>query len=228
MTRFLLLLLAGAPAIGAAQAPIASTALRFGIAYATATPTGTFGEVIAPPSGFSTWAALPLSRTSPLGIRAEFSILTIPEERGNTTLTPGTELDVTIRSTVGFTGVGPRLETRVGPLVLAGAAMGGVSRFIVDVNGRLTSGPQILSVTISESEQALAAKGVLDLYLPLYFGRQDAALGLSAGVDLITSTTITAPRSGTFRLGDDDRVMVESGEAAITLRGWRVGVGLFF
>lgn len=226
--RFVLLLLAGAPAIGAAQAPIASTALRFGIAYAAATPTGTFGDVVAAPSGFATWAALPLSRTSPLGIRGEFSILTIPEERGNTTLSPGADLDVTIRSTVGFTGVGPRLETRLGPLVLAGAAMGGVSRFIVDVNGRLTAGPQVFSVTISESEQAVSAKGVLDLYLPLYFGRQDAALGLSAGVDIITSTKVTAPRSGSFRLGDDDRVTVESDDSAITMRGWRVGVGLFF
>ncbi len=228
MTRLLLLLLAGAPAIGAAQVPIASTALRFGIAYATATPTGTFGDVIAPPSGFATWAALPLSRTSPLGIRGEFSILTIPEERGNTILTPAIDLDVTIRSTVGFTGVGPRLETRLGPLVLAGAAMGGVSRFIVDVSGRLTSGPQVTSVTISESEQAVTAKGALDLYLPLHFGRQDAALGLSAGLDWLASSKVTAPRSGSFRLVENDRVALESDESAITMWGWRVGVGLFF
>jgi hypothetical protein len=214
--------------IGAAPAPITSTVLRFGIAYAAATPTGTLGDVIAAPSGFATWAALPLSRTSPLGIRGEFSILTIPEERGSSVLLPGAELDVSVRSTIGFTGAGPRLETRLGPVVVAGALMGGVSRSIVDVNGRVTAGLQVISVGISQSEQALSAKGALDLYLPLHFGRQDAALGLTAGLDMVTSATLTVLRSDTFRLVDGERVTLESAETGITMWGWRVGLGLFF
>jgi hypothetical protein len=227
VTRLLLLLLAGAPAIGVAQAPIASTTLRFGIAYAAATPTGAFRDYVAPPSGFATWAALPLSRTSPLGVRAEFSILTIPEERATSLIAPGVDLDVSVRSTVGFTGVGPRLETSLGPLVVAGAVMGGLSRFIVDVNGRVEIGPQVLSVGISQSEQAPSMKATLDAYLPLYFGRQDAAIGLTAGLDWRTSTTLTVLRSGSFAL-DGDRLLQEEAESAVTMWGWRVGVGLFF
>jgi hypothetical protein len=106
--------------------------------------------------------------------------------------------------------------------------MGGVSRFILDVNGRLTAGPQVSSVAISQSEQAVAAKGVLDLYLPFYFGRQDAAIGLTAGLDWLTSSRITAVRSGSFRLVDGERVVLEDQETPITMWGWRVGVGLFF
>lgn len=214
--------------IGAAQAPITSTTLRFGIAYGAGTPTGEIDGVIAAPSGFVTWAALPISRRSPIGIRGEFSILTIPEERASGMLLQDVDLDLTIRSTIGFTGVGPRLETRAGPIVIAGAVMGGVTRSIVDANGRLTGPVQMTSVALSQSEQAMTIKGALDVYLPIHFGRQDAAIGLTAGLDWLRSGRLTVLRSGTFRLSDDGELSQESIEAPITMWGWRVGLGLFF
>lgn len=228
MTRALLLLLAGAPAIGVAQAPVASAIPRFGIALAEGTPRGELAGVVRPPTGFTTWVSLPLASRSPLGLRAEFSILTVPEER--TTLAPSddTTLELTLRSTLGFTGVGPRIEARVGPAIVAASAMGGLTRVIADLNGRLAQGDQLTSVALSESENVLAVKGVLDLYVPLLSGSRDAALALTAGVDWTTSGRAAVVRSNSLRITGPGEVRAGQDEAPVTLTAWRVGVGLFF
>lgn len=228
MTRLLLLLLAGAPAVATAQVAIASTTLRFGMAYLEGTPTGSFGDAVTAANGFSTWFALPLSRTSPLGLRAEFSILTIPEDRATVPFADDAALTFTLRSTVGFTGVGPRLETRVGPLVVAGAVMGGLTRVIADVNGVLEIGPQVISVELSESEQALSAKAVLDAYLPLLHGARGAAIGLVAGLDWQRSTAANVIRSGSLQFVPPGEVRADVTRTPVALWGWRVGVGVYF
>ncbi len=228
VTRLLLLLLAGAPTVATAQVAIASTTLRFGMAYLQGTPTGSFGDVVRGADGFATWFALPLSRTSPLGIRAEFSILTIPEDQATVPFADDTELAFTLRSTVGFTGVGPRLETRVGPLIVAGAVMGGLTRVIADVNGVLEVGPQVISVELSESEQALSAKAVLDAYFPILHGARGAALGLVAGLDYQRSTAVNVIRSGSLEFVPPGEVRVDVATTPVSLWGWRVGVGVYF
>lgn len=215
-----------------ATAPLAAqsrtSAIRFGIAYAAATPRGDFDAFAERPAGFSSWVTLPLARGARLGIRGEFSIFTIPESRVMVPVTGIDELSVTLRSTVGFTGAGPRLTLPLGPLVLETSVMGGLTRVIIDVAGQARAGAQRVSVSTSESENALGAKASLDLYLPLVAGQGGAAVALTGGLDWATSAEVGFVEAGGLRLDDQTRLEAVTGRASATYTAWRLGLGLYF
>lgn len=211
----------------AAQSPTHS-AIRFGIAYAAATPRGGFATFAEQPAGFSSWVTLPLARGARLGLRGEFSIFTIPESRVVVPADGLDDLTVTLRSTVGFTGAGPRITLPVGPLVLEASVMGGLTRVIADVAGQARAGAQRVSVSASESENVLGAKGSLDFYLPLVTGQGGAALAITTGLDWATSAEVGFVESGGLRVVDQSRLEVATGRAAATYTAWRLGLGLYF
>jgi hypothetical protein len=220
-----LLLLAAAPL--AAQTP-AHSAIRFGIAYAAATPRGAFATFAEQPAGFSSWVTLPLARGARLGLRGEFSIFTIPEARVVVPTAGIDELSVTLWSTVGFTGAGPRITLPLGPLVVEASVMGGLTRVIADVAGQARAGAQRVSVSASESENVVGAKASLDLYLPLVAGQGGAAVALTGGLDWATSAEVGFVEAGGLRLVDQTRLEVATGRAAAAYTAWRLGLGLYF
>jgi hypothetical protein len=220
-----LVLLATAPL--AAQAP-STSAIRFGIAYASATPRGGFATFAEQSAGFSSWVTLPLARGARLGIRGEFTIFTIPEARVVVPTEGIDEFAVTLRSTVGFTGAGPRITLPVGPFAVEASVMGGLARVIADVAGQARSGAQRVSVSASESENVVAAKASLDLYLPLVGGPGGAAVALTGGFDWATSAEVGFVESGGLRLVDQSRLEVATGRASAAYAAWRLGLGLFF
>jgi hypothetical protein len=220
--------LTGMPEPSTAQASPGAP-LRFGLAYTTGKPQGRLASLVAAPTGFSAWLSLPFSRTSWLGLRGEFSVLTVPEESVIVGIPQqSTEITVTLRSTIGFTGAGPRIEIPAGPVVFAGSIMGGLTRVISDLTGRAEVGEQLFAVGISESDNAIAAKATVDLYLPLLKGPRDAALGLSAGFDWTTSRQLGYPEQGSFRIDEGGDLVVNRSEVPISMLVWRVGVGVVF
>lgn len=206
------------PAAGQGGAP-----LRFGLGRAA----GNMHHDLGAPVGFVAWMTLPVSRTSWVGIRGEFAVLAVPEERieiGD----DGTAATIGLQSTITFTGVGPRVEHPVGPVILGGAVMAGLTRAIIDVTGRASVDDEIHSLAISSSENSLGVKLSGDIHLPLYHGRGGAALGLAGGVDWTTSGRIPFPVPGSFTLAAPDRLEVAAPETAIRMWGWRIGLGVVF
>ncbi len=206
------------PAAGQGGAP-----LRFGLGRAA----GNLHHDLGAPVGFVAWMTLPVSRTSWVGIRGEFAVLAVPEEQieiGD----DGTAATLGLQSTVTFTGVGPRVEHAVGPVIIGGAVMAGLTRAIIDVTGRASIDDQVHSLAVSSSENSLGVKLSGDIHLPLYQGRGGAALGLAGGVDWTTSGRIPFPVRGSFTLAAPDRLEVAAPETAIRMWGWRIGLGVVF
>jgi hypothetical protein len=207
-----------APAAGQGGAP-----LRFGLGRAAANMHHGLGS----PVGFVAWMTLPVSRTSWIGIRGEFAVLAVPEERIEI-ISDGSSAVLGLQNTVTFTGVGPRVEYPLGPAIVGGAVMAGLSRAIIDVTGRASVDEQVHSLAVSSSENSLGVKVSGDIHLPLYHGRGGAALGLAGGIDWTTSGRIPFPRPGSFRLVGSDLLEVDAPETAIRMWGWRIGLGVVF
>lgn len=212
-----------------APAPAAAPPLHFGLAFGTGTPLGEFGRNVETARGFSSWVSVPLTRTAKFGIRGEFSVLTFPEQSLAVTFEEsGAEAVATLRSTVGFTGLGPRLETRLGPATLTGAAMAGLARLIVDVGAQASLGEQLVSATQSLSENRPALKLVGDVLIPLYHGRSSAAIGITGGVDWLVSGAMEYPRRQSLTVTEEREIVIGTARSAIRLAGVRVGVGVVF
>lgn len=199
--------------------------LRFGLGRAAASLHHDLGS----PVGFAAWMTLPVSRSSWVGIRGEFAVLAVPEERIILGVEGSDETArVGLQSTVTFTGVGPRVEGTVGPAVVGLAAMAGLTRVIVDVTGRASSGGEVHSLAVANSENALGVKIAGDYYVPLYHGRGGASLGLAGGVDWTTSGRVPLPVPGSFTLELPDRLVVDAPVSAVRMWGWRIGLGVIF
>ncbi|HET9064803.1 MAG TPA: hypothetical protein VFN22_03155 [Gemmatimonadales bacterium] len=202
------------------------TPLRFGVEFARATPTGAFARVAGPANGFLGWLALPLSRTSPLGIGAEFSVLTLPARQVRVPIQPPvSDLTVDLRSTLTFVGVGPRIEHAIGPLSLGASVMPGFTRVIVDLTGLFTVNEQARSVAVSSSEYAAALKGGVVATLPLYRGIRGTALGAAAGADYTISGRAPFPDQHSFGYDElADRLILARPEVALS--HWRLHAGM--
>ncbi len=221
---FALLLLGLAAPVAAQQvAP-----LRFGVAWARGAPRGEFAQVARAPEGFVAWLSLPITRESPIGLRAEFSVLTVPEELVTLPVTGGGELDVTARGTVGFTGAGPRLELGSGGLALGVAVMAGYVRMITDATARVVRDELTTSSAASDSDYALAAKLSGDLHLPVYRGVRGTALALTAGADYLAAGAAAFPRRDAFRVGDTGALELERPLVRPSMLVVRAGVSVEF
>ena len=211
----------------AAQDSIAP--IRFGVAWSRGAPQGELSDIAAAPQGFTAQLSLPLSRTSRLGIRAEFSVLTFPErslqiesENGSGTV------DVTVRGTVGFTGAGPRAELRRGRISAAVSAMGGFVRVITDATARAEVDGDRTSAALSLNDYAVAVKASADLHFSVFCGGTATCVGLVAGVDYLTGGKATFPNLNTFRLSGPGQLSLERPAVAPTMFGVRAGVGVEF
>jgi hypothetical protein len=222
---FLGLIVGAAPSV-AAQLTTRDAPLRFGVEYARATPTGDFAALTDAATGFLAWIALPVSRRSPLGLGAEFSVLTVPERQVAVPLRdPTAELSVALRTTVTFVGTGPRVEARVGHLSLGASLMPGFTRVIVDLGGVVRSGTAQRSVALSHSDYALALKGGLALTVPVYVGRHATGIGLAAGVDYTMAGRAPFPDRDSFDYdAPNDRLLLERRE--VSLSHWRAHAGV--
>lgn len=211
------------PPVLAAQG---KTPLRFGVEFARATPTGEFARVAGSANGFLGWLALPLSRTSPLGIGAEFSVLTLPAREVFVPIQPFvSELTVNLRSTLTFVGVGLRVEQPVGPFALGASLMPGFTRVIVDLTGLFTIAGQERSVATSSSEYAAALKGGIAATLPLYRGIRGTALGVAAGADYTISGRTPFPDQQSFGYDETtDQLILARPEVALS--HWRLHAGM--
>ncbi|HRP08486.1 MAG TPA: hypothetical protein PLL69_08360 [Gemmatimonadales bacterium] len=203
--------------------------LRFAVAWTGASSRGDLAELADNPAGFTAQLSLPLTRSSPLGIRGEFSVLTFPER---VLTVPGgfqdAELEVAARGTIGFTGAGPRLEARSGPFALAGAVMGGFVRMITDVTGRATVDGVRSSASISESDYAFAFKALIDGHLALYRGVQGTTIGLVTGVDFLRGGRVTFPALGTMRMANEGVITIDRPGVVPEVITVRLGVGVEF
>ncbi len=203
--------------------------LRFGVAWTGAGNRGDLAALSEGPTGFTVQLSLPITRSSPLGIRGEFSVLTFPERTLTVPAGDGeSELEVAARGTIGFTGAGPRLEVRAGPAAVSATVMGGFVRMITDVTGRTTVAGARTSASISESDYAFAFKAALDGYLGLYRGAQGTAIGLVAGVDLLRGGAVTFPALGTMRMPGEGVVTIDRPGVKPELFAVRAGVGVEF
>ena len=203
--------------------------LRFGVAWTGASSRGDLAELAEGPTGFTAQLSLPVTRSSPLGIRAEFSVLTFPERLITVPAGFGdAELEVAARGTIGFTGAGPRLEARAGPFAVADAVMAGFVRMITDVTGRATVDGDRSSASISESDYTLAFKAVVDGHLALYRGVQGTTIGLVTGVDFLRGGAVSFPALGTMRMAEEGVITIDrprvTPEAVIV----RLGIGVEF
>ncbi|MEO8480191.1 MAG: hypothetical protein ABI542_11230 [Gemmatimonadota bacterium] len=214
----------------AGQEPAPPIPLRFGIEFARATPTGEFARVAGSANGFLGWLTLPLSHTSPLGIAAEFSVLTLPTREVVVPIQAGvSSLTVDLRSTLTFVGVGPRIEQAIGPLSVGVSLMPGFIRAIVDLTGLFAVGEQNQSVAVSSSDYAAALKGGVKATLPLYHGLRGTALGLAAGADYTLAGRAPFPDQQSFGY-DQESDHLTLARPDVALSHWRVhaGVGVEF
>ncbi len=208
------------------QAPTQPTPLRFGIEFARATPTGEFARVAGGANGFLGWLTLPLSHTSPLGIAAEFSVLTLPTREVIVPIQADvSSLTVDLRSTLTFVGVGPRIEQTIGPLSVGASLMPGFIRVIVDLTGLFAVGEQDRSVAVSSSEYAGALKGGVMAALPLYHGLRGTALGLAAGADYTLAGRAPFPDQQSFGY-DQESDHLTLARPDVALSHWRVHAGV--
>lgn len=215
-----------APVALTAQAAGRAVPLRFGVEFARATPTGEFSAVAGKANGFLGWLALPLSRTSPLGIAAEFSVLTLPRREIIVPLDPlPSDLTVTLRSTLSFLGAGPRIEARIGSLALGAVVMAGFNRVITDLTGLIDLGLGEESAVISNSDYAGALKVGAMAALPLYHGLRGTAIGVAGGADYTFSGRAPFPDQDSFGYDPEtDRLILERPE--IALNHWRLHAGV--
>ena len=207
--------------------PSQVSAIRFGVTLGQGIPQGTFADASDRLSGFVAWFGLPFTRTSPLGLRAEFSVLEVPAQVETRSVEGGGELELTLRGTVNFTGAGPRLAGWIGPVVAVGAVQIGYTRLITDITGTLGDETTTFSDAISFSEYALAGKATLDLVLPI-FDRGGAALGATAGLDYMRSSAVPFPVQGTFDIEPPGTLVVENADVELNMFIWRVGVAFRF
>lgn len=225
-TRLALALVA-APAILAGQeADEPSAAIRFGVNYARGNPQGAFRAVTDALNGFSTWLSLPIRRGSPLGIRGEFSVLTLPEQEATFPLVD-TDAAISLRGTIGFTGVGPRLEIGTGPVAVTVAAMIGFSRVIADASAVIDGPGGVRSVVTTDNDIALAYRLTADAYLPLYRGGSEADIGAVVGADLTSGGRQPFSVPATLRV-EDDALLVESSDVRPAMLVLRVGLSASF
>jgi hypothetical protein len=220
-------------ALGLFAVPVAAqeatAPIRFAVAWSRGTPRGNLAEIADAPQGFTAQLALPVSRTARVGIRAEFSVLTFPERTLHTEdPETGTSLDATIRGTVGFTGAGPRLESRLGPVAIAVGAMGGFVRVITDATARTVTGDNSTSAALSLSDYAFAAKASLDLHLALLRGPSGTALGVVAGIDWLQSGQVEFPELRSFRVAAPGELTLERPTVSPSMMSVRAGVGVEF
>lgn len=221
-------LLAFAPPLVAQASVTREAPLRFAVAWAGGSPRGELAEVAEAPEGFVAWLSLPFDRGAAIGLRAEFSVLAFPEQQVSRDVAPDAVLDLTVRGTIGFTGVGPRLELRAGPVAVSGAILAGYTRVITDITGVVTDGTGVNSVAVSESEYALATKLSLDGYLPLYRGVRGTGLVATGGVDYTTAGRTALPRRDAFGLDTEGRLVLDRPAVAPTLLVVRAGMSLEF
>ncbi len=224
-------LLAGRAPAAAQAAVVADAPLAFGIAWGRGTPQGDFADVVDAPQGFVAWLSLPVTRRSRLGIRGEFSILTLPEQtRSVPYVTPGATiaLDVVLRGTLAFTGAGPRLALGLGPLQLGVAGMVGVVRGINDLTAQASVGDRSLSDAVSLSDFTVGVKGVLDAYLPLYRGARGTSIGLAGGVSWFTGGPVEFARRSSLAIDEQALLRVDRQVAHPTMLVVRAGVGAAF
>lgn len=211
------------------EAQQATAPLRFGVTWSRGAPQGELAEIADAPQGFTAQLALPVSRTARVGIRAEFSVLTFPErslqvgDEGS-----GATADVTVRGTVGFTGVGPRIETRLGPFAMALGAMGGFVRVITDATARSEVDGERTSAALSLSDYAIAGKASADLHLALYRGPSSTAVGIVGGVDWLTGGQVGFPQMNSFRLSSPGVLTLDRPVVAPSMFVIRAGVGVEF
>lgn len=224
---FALSLLTGSLPLGAQLAVTREAPLRFAVAWAQGSPQGDFADVTEAPEGFAAWLSLPVIRRSSIGLRAEFSVLTVPEQVVSAPTDEG-ELTVTVRGTVGFTGVGPRLEFRAGVLSLAAAAMAGYTRVITDATGQLVGDGATTSAAASDSDYAFAGKLSGDLYVPVYRGVRGTAVVLAAGADYTTGGETAFPRQDAFRIVGPGELELERPTVRPTMVVVRAGVSVEF
>jgi hypothetical protein len=219
---------------GIAAAPLSAQLesaqpVRFGVAWTRATPQGALGEVAQSPRGFTAWVALPFTRHSSVGLRAELSILPFPEQSLSVPdPASGGSLQAAVRGTIGFTGAGPRLELRRGAISVVGAAMGGFVRVITDVNARAEVDDQVFTAAFSESDYALVGKVSADLHLQVYRGNHGDGFGVVAGVDWMTGGEVTFPVRETLRVAGPGTLAVDQRAVAPTLVALRAGVSVQF
>jgi hypothetical protein len=226
--RVALSLLVVAPSLGAQFAVTREAPLRFAVAWARGAPQGEFAAVTDPPSGFVAWLSMPVTRNSTVGLRAEFSVLTVPEQFLSVPLEGGGDLEVTARGTVGFTGVGPRLEFRAGPFSLSTGVMAGYTRVITDATGQVLEGGTTGSVAASESDYAFAAKASGDLYFPVYRGARGTAVAVTGGLDYLTGGDAAFPRRDSFRVGGPGVLELDRPQVRPTMVIVRAGVSVEF
>jgi hypothetical protein len=224
---WLALALAATPALAAGQdLDEPSAAIRFGVTFARGVPQGEFRDVTDPLIGFSTWLSLPVRRGSPIGIRGEFSVLTLPEQQATFPL-PDDDAEISLRGTIGFTGVGPRVEVRAGPLVVTAAAMIGLSRVIADASAVIDSPDGVRSVVITDSDIAVAYRTSADAYLALLRGKTGADVGLMVGVDAASGGRQPFSVRQTLRL-EGDQLLVESADVRPSMLVLRAGLSASF
>lgn len=210
------------------EAQQATAPLRFGVAWSRGTPRGELSEIADAPQGFTAQLALPVSRTARVGIRAEFSVLTFPERSLQISSgESGGTVNVTVRGTVGFTGAGPRIETRLGPFAMAVGAMGGFVRVITDATARsdVDGGS---SAALSLSDYAVAGKASADVHLALYRGPSGTAVGVVGGVDWLTGGKVAFPQMNSFRLTGPGVLTLDRPIVAPSMLVLRAGVGVEF
>lgn len=217
------LLLVASPLAGQESA----SPIRFAVAWTSGSPHGNLGTIAEAPGGFTAQLALPLARNTAVGIRAEFSVLTFPE-RAILIAADGEhqEITVTARGTIGFTGAGPRLEGRLGPLAIGAGIMGGFVRVITDANVRGGEGATAHSALISESDFALAGKVAVDLHLALFRGPYGTAVGLVAGADWSTGGEVAFPDLQSFRLATSGELTLQRPLVTPSVSTVRLGVAV--
>jgi hypothetical protein len=222
----MLLLVWGAVPLAAQEhlAPI-----RFAVAWSRGAPQGELADIADVPQGFTAQIGLPVSRTARLGIRAEFSVLTFPER--TVQLGPdddGATADVTVRGTIGFTGVGPRIELSRNRLAVALGAMGGFVRVITDATARADLAGDRSSAALSLSDYAVAFKTSADLHYSVFCGGAATCVGIVVGADYITGGKAAFPDLGTFRLTGPGALTLDRPAVAPNMFGIRAGVGVEF
>src|SRR5690606_161147 len=203
--------------------------LRFGVAWSGASNRGDLAAMADGPAGFTAQLSLPITRSSPLGIRAEFSVLTFPERLLRVPAGFGTaELEVSARGTISFTGAGPRLEARAGSLAIAGAVMGGFVRMITDVSGRAMVDEVRSSASISESDYSFALQAGSDGPLAADGGVQGGTIGWLAGGEMRRGGRVACPAGGSMRMPGAGAVTIGRPLRTPELLVLRAGVGVEF
>ncbi len=214
--------------IAAQVGPVLDAPLTFGIAWSRGTPSTALAAAIEPPRGFTASISLPVTRRSAIGIRGEFSILTIPSQAlvvSYTTPSATVTLDATVRGTIGFTGAGPRVAMAVGPIELGVAALAGVTRVITDASAQASSGDLSISTSASSSDFTYGVKAVLDGYLPLYRGVRGTSIGLAVGIDYLTGGPVVFARRSSFRVNPAGDLVIGRAATRPTMLVLRAGLG---